>query len=183
MKIVRCITAAATVVLITLGTVVFGPMAPASAAVLPAYLQNSEAGLCMDDYALSGNAYQYPCNAQDNQWWDWTNPLGGNSWQLRLGAGRYQGLPQCLYPENAAYYARIKLLGCNAFNPRQRWAEHKINNFSYYESLWAPGKCIGALVGPSISELVLAECVVRPSILWKKVTIDNGPPPAGPVWG
>ncbi|WP_433364865.1 hypothetical protein ACQPZX_34735 [Actinoplanes sp. CA-142083] len=189
MKIVRRISAVAAAMLITLG-IALSPAAPASAAgffdenVEPAYLQNSEAGLCMDDYALSGSVYQYPCNAQDNEWWKWRKPFpsSGNVWHIGLGVGRYSP-HKCLYPEGVAYYSRITLRICNNLNTRQQWAEHKVGNFSYFESLYAPGKCIGALVGPSISEMVLAECVVRPSILFKKVLLSQGPPPPGRVWG
>jgi hypothetical protein len=74
----------------------------------------------------------------------------------------------CLSPEGAGYYSRIKLQSCNISSPSQQWAQHSVGSFWYFESLYAPGKCIGALVGPSISEMVLAECVIRPSIQFKK---------------
>jgi hypothetical protein len=164
---IRRIVVTATVMLTALGAAIIGDPRPASAASY-SYLVNSEAGLCMDNYARSGEVYQYPCNPQHNQWWRWRRPAGqttGNQWMIINDEAGYD---QCLSSRGGSYYSEIILSVCNEFVPSQKWRWISWGDqWTIQNDRW--GSCIGASVGPAISKLVLAECVIRPSVIWRQV--------------
>ncbi len=168
MGIIRRIAVTATVMLAALA--MSGPAAavpPPPGWPPPSYLRNSEAGLCMDNFALTGEVYQYPCNPQPNQWWWWRKPGGAtdNRWLIHIVQG---GLDTCLSARGTAYYSEIHLSACREGQLRQQWRWLSWGDQWTIQSVES-GKCIGASVGPAVSKLVLAECVIRPSVLWAQV--------------
>ncbi|WP_306204053.1 RICIN domain-containing protein [Actinoplanes sp. RD1] len=149
------------VMLTTIAATLVTGAQPAQAATW-SYIVNSESGLCMDNYARTGNIYQYPCNPQRNQWWQWRRPGGatGNQWLI---INNENG--RCLNTNGGSVGSPLILSVCNDFTPSHRWQWN-----TWGSQWWLRNNhwnlCVHPTNAGAITPVVLTDCNLTLAKIW-----------------
>jgi hypothetical protein len=118
-------------------------------------IRNVGNSTCLDDFARTRQVYQYPCNWQANQIWDWYQPNGvpENAWHIR----NYESWT-CLHPANGMLSAPLRLATCNVNNRSMKWRWVHVQGDAYMIQNVASGLCVLAPSHSGATQLTQSHC-------------------------
>jgi hypothetical protein len=132
---------------------------------------NPWSGLCMDNFARTGNVVQWDCNEQGNQGWHLDVP--GPTWVLLQEFRQTDGKRLCLSVTAPTIHTTVKAADCFQPGFHRDWHWVAFDDFRAMLRLHGTNLCVAAPAQGVKSDLFLWECIPNTETLWMRAWVNR----------